>query len=88
MPRTATLAAVAGSLIAFNWLRLEEHSNLAQTALIVALGVGPALAPAGRRRLAACVIAFLVAGGSALGLGPGLHYPGPPLSRFGLGVMA
>jgi len=87
VPRTATLAAVAGSLIAFNWLRLEEHSNLAQTALIVALGVAPALAPAGRRRLAACVIAFLVAGGSALGLGPGLHYPGRLLSRFGNGFV-
>src|SRR5207247_1153240 len=38
VPRTATLAAVAGSLIAFNWLRLEEHSNLAQTALLVGAG--------------------------------------------------
>ena len=87
MARTVVFGAVAGTLIAWNWLRLEHGPSTGQAALIVLLAVAPALARGLRARLAASAAAFLVAAGSAFDIGPGLHYPGRLLSRFGGGFL-
>ncbi len=80
--RTVALGAVAGLLIAWNWIRVEEAPRSGQAALLVLLALLPALARGLRSRLAIAAAAFLVAAGSAFGIGPGLHYPGRFLSRF------
>ena len=87
MPRTLVLAAVAGVLIAWNWLRIEHGPSDAEGLLMVVLGLVPALAPGRRNRIAAGVVAFLVAAGVAFDLGPGIHYPGRLLGRFGQGFL-
>jgi transglutaminase-like putative cysteine protease len=87
MARTILLAAVAGTLIAWNWLRLEEGPPRSQAILVIALAIVPALTRGLRTRLAVSLVAFLVAAGSAFGLGPGLHYPGRVLSRLGQGFL-
>ena len=87
MVRTLALAAVAGTLIAWNWLRLEEGPSRSQALLVLALAVVPALTRGLRTRLAVSLVAFLVAAGSAFSIGPGLHYPGRLLSRFGRGFL-
>jgi transglutaminase-like putative cysteine protease len=87
MARTLALGLVAGTLIAWNWLRLEEGPSRPQGLLILLLAVVPALARGFRLRVALSVAAFLVAAGSAFELRPGLHYPGRLLSRFGGGFL-
>ena len=87
MARTVVFGVVAGTLIAWNWLRLEQGPSRGQAALIVLLAVVPALARGLRARLAASAAAFLVAGGIAFDIGPGLQYPGRLLSRFGGGFL-
>ncbi|MGB2875833.1 MAG: transglutaminase domain-containing protein [Gaiellaceae bacterium] len=87
MPRTIALGALAGSLIAWNWLRLEKRASPGQAALILLLALAPAAARGRRMRLAACLVAFALAAGSAFRLGPDLHYPGRLLSRFGSGFV-
>jgi transglutaminase-like putative cysteine protease len=85
--RTLALGLVAGTLIAWNWLRLEEDPRSGQAILIVILAVAPALVPGVRARIATAAIGFLVAAGIAFDQGPGLHYAGRLLSRFGQGFL-
>ena len=87
MPRTLALGAVAGALIAWNWLRIEHGPSGAEGLLMVVLAVAPAALRGLRNRIAASVVAFLVAGGVAFDLGPGIHYPGRLLGRFGQGFL-
>jgi transglutaminase-like putative cysteine protease len=88
MARTFALGALAGALIAWNWVRLETGpGSVAQTALILVLALAPAALRGVRPRLAGSAVAFLVAAGSAFELGPGLHFPGRLLSRFGQGFL-
>ena len=87
MSKTIALSLVAGWLIAWNWLRLENGTSFGQAVLIVGLAIAPALFRSLPARAAAAVVAFLVVAGSAFGLGPSLHYPGRLLSRFGDGFL-
>src|SRR5437764_260942 len=87
MVRTVVLGTVAGTLIAWNWLRLENAPSQGQAALIVLLAVVPAILSGRRTRLGASLAAFLLAAGSAFAIGPGLHYPSRLLSRFGHGFL-
>jgi len=87
VPRTVALGAVAGTLIAWNWLRIEHGPSHAEGLLMVVLAVAPAIVAGLRYRIAAAVIAFLVAAGVALDLGPGIHFPGRLLGRFGQGFV-
>jgi protein-glutamine gamma-glutamyltransferase len=86
-PRLLLLGALAGALVAWNWLRLEETTNVAQAALVVALALVPALVRSARAKAAAALAAFLVAAGSAFTVGPGPHFFGRVLSRFGGGFL-
>ena len=87
MRRTLALAAVAGVLIAWNWLRVEQGPSDGEALLIVFLAVAPAVVPGLRNRIAAAIVAFLVASGVAFDLGPGIHFPGRLLGRFGQGFL-
>ena len=88
MARTLVLGGLAGTLVAANWLRLEDGESGLQAALVVLLALVPALVPESlRRRVLAGAVAFLVAAGIAFDLGPGLHYPGRLLARFGEGFL-
>jgi transglutaminase-like putative cysteine protease len=87
VPRTLALGAVAGVLIAWNWLRIEQGPSDAEGLLIVVLALAPAALTGLRNRIAAAVVAFLVAAGVAFDLGPGIHYPGRLLGRFGQGFL-
>jgi len=77
------VGALASTLLAWGWLRLEEGTSAAQAALVVALALVPALVPGARRR----AVATAVAAGSALELAFGWSYPGRILSRFGSGFL-
>jgi transglutaminase-like putative cysteine protease len=85
--RTLALGLVAAMLIAWNWLRLENGTSDGQALLIIVLALAPAAVPGRRARIAAAVVAFLIAAGSAFHLGPGIHYPGRLLARFGQGYL-
>jgi transglutaminase-like putative cysteine protease len=87
VPRTLALGAVAGTLIAWNWLRIEHGPSHAEGLLMVVLALAPAVVAGLRYRIAAAVIAFLVAAGVALDLEPGIHFPGRLLGRFGRGFV-
>jgi protein-glutamine gamma-glutamyltransferase len=87
VPRTLVLGVVAATLIAWNWLRLENGTDDGQALLIIVLALAPAALPGLRARIAAAVVAFLIAAGSAFDLGPGIHYPGRLLARFGQGYL-
>jgi len=87
MARTIVLGALAGVLVAANWLRLQEGESGRQAALVVVLALLPALVPGVRRRAAAGAVGFLVAAGIAFDLGPGPHFPGRLLARFGGGFL-
>ena len=87
MPRTLVLGAVAGTLIAWNWLRIERGPSHAEALLMVVLALAPAFARGLRYRIAAAAVAFLIAAGVAFGLGPGIHFPGRLLARFGQGFL-
>ena len=87
MARTLALAAVAGTLIAWNWLRLERGPSDSQALLMIVLALAPAVVRGLRARIAVAIAAFLVAAGSAFDLGPGVHYPGRLLARFGQGFL-
>jgi protein-glutamine gamma-glutamyltransferase len=87
VPRTVALGAVAGTLIAWNWLRIEHGPSHVEGLLMVVLALAPAVVAGLRYRIAAAVIAFLVAAGVALDLGPGIHFPGRLLGRFGQGFV-
>jgi transglutaminase-like putative cysteine protease len=87
VPRTLALGAVAALLIAWNWLRIERGTSDGEALLIVLLALVPAVVRGLRYRIAASVVAFLVAAGIAFDLGPGIHFPGRLLSRFGQGFV-
>jgi hypothetical protein len=88
MARTVVLGAVAGALVASNWLRLEHGESGWQATLVVALALVPALVPGTvRHRALTGLASFLVAAGIAFDLGPGLDYPGRLLARFGGGFL-
>jgi hypothetical protein len=85
--RTVALGGIAGTLIAWNWLRLESGPSDGQAVLMVVLALAPAAVRGLRARIATGVVAFLIAAGSAFDLGPGIHYPGRLLARFGQGFL-
>ncbi|HEY6835282.1 MAG TPA: transglutaminase domain-containing protein [Gaiellaceae bacterium] len=87
MLRTLALGGVAGTLIAWNWLRLEDGHSHGEALLIVVLALVPALFPRVRERIAAAVVASLLAAGVAFDQGFGLHYAGRVLGRFGQGFL-
>src|SRR5262249_62134576 len=87
MLRTLVLGGIAGTLIAWNWFRLEDGKNGGEALLIIVLAVVPALFPRLRERVAAAAVAFLIAAGIAFDQGPGLHYPGRGLRRFCQGFL-
>ena len=87
MARTLALGGIAGTLIAWNWLRLESGPSDGQAVLMVVLALAPAAVRGLRARIATGVVAFLIAAGSAFDLGPGIHYPGRLLARFGRGFL-
>ncbi len=86
--KTALLAAVAGSLIAWNWMRLERSPNGWQAALVVVLAIAPALARSLGARIVASLVAFVVVAGTAFDLGLGVDEPGRVLSRSWDGFLA
>jgi transglutaminase-like putative cysteine protease len=85
--RTLLLGSLAGALVAWNWLRLEQSASIGKATLMTALALAPALVPGARRRVAAAVVASLFAGGVAFDLAPGPHFLGRLLSRFGGGFL-
>lgn len=87
MLRPLALGAVAGLLIAWNWLRIEHGTSDGEALLIVVLALVPAAVRELRYRIAASVVAFLVAAGLAFDVGPGIHFPGRVLSHFGQGFL-
>ena len=87
MARTFLLAALAGSLIASNWLRLEEGSASGAGALVVLLAISPALVRGWRRRVPLAIVAFLLAAGGAFQISPGLGFPATLGSRFWQGFL-
>jgi transglutaminase-like putative cysteine protease len=87
VPRLLGVAALAAPLLAWSWLRLDEGDGSWTAALVVALAVAPALVPAGKRRVAAVVVAALAAGALAFDVAPGFSLPWRILSRFGDGFL-
>jgi transglutaminase-like putative cysteine protease len=85
--RTFALAALAGSLIAWNWFRLEEGSSSGAGALVVLLAISPALVRGWRRRIPVAVVAFLLAAGGAFQVSPSLGFPATLGSRFWQGFL-
>jgi transglutaminase-like putative cysteine protease len=85
--RTFLLAGLCGLLISWNWLRLESGVTESQGTLIVLLAIAPALVSGLRKRLAVGLGSFLLAGGIAFQLGPGVDYPGDLASRFWQGFL-
>jgi hypothetical protein len=87
MGKTAGLSAVAGVLIAWNWMRLEQSPRLSQVIVLGLLAIVPALFRGVPARVAAATVAFLIAAGSAFRLDASIHYPGRLLARFGNGFV-
>ena len=70
MRKTIALSALAGWLIAWNWLRLETGTSFGQAVLIVTLAIAPAVFRSTPTRATAALVGFLIAAGSAFRLGP------------------
>ena len=87
MGKTFGLSAFAGALIAWNWMRLEQGPRLSQIVVLGLLAIVPALFRSMPARVAAAVVAFLIAAGSAFRLSASVHYPGRLLARFGNGFL-
>src|SRR2546429_3555764 len=87
MGKTFGLSAVAGALIAWNWMRLEQGPRLSQIVVLGLLAIVPALFRSMPARVAAAVVAFLIAAGSAFRLSASVHYPRRLLARFGNGFL-
>jgi transglutaminase-like putative cysteine protease len=86
MGRALLVVVLAAPLIAWSWMRMESGSDAWQALLIVLLALVPLLVR-GRARVAAIVVAFLVAGAIAFDVGPGWALPGRVLGRFGSGFL-
>jgi transglutaminase-like putative cysteine protease len=94
MLRTAVLTALAGAIIASNWLRLEEpRTDGDHAVLLVALALAPALVRPLRWRIAAVAAASLAALAIAFAVSPTRLWPdgagffGTIASRFGNGFV-
>jgi len=83
VPKTLFVGALGATLLAWNWLRLEERTGTAEAALVVALALVPAIVPGARRR----AVAAALAAGSALGIAFGWSSPARVISRFGSGFL-
>jgi protein-glutamine gamma-glutamyltransferase len=70
MRREALLAAGAGLLIAFSWLRLEEPEEGGRVLLVLALALAPVLLPRRAWRLLAAVPALLLGAAAAFDVSP------------------
>ena len=89
MARTICFAAGIGVLVAWNWGRLEQpRPSFGSLALMVLLGIAPALLPSKRWRLAGAAAALFVAAPIALdvsrpyALGKALEPRRPRVPRF------
>src|SRR5436305_1278124 len=81
MRRTAAVALVPAIVIAAAWLRLEQpHGDPSRAAAVAALALAPALVRGVWPRLAALLVAFVLAARLTLGLS--FHHPGRFGSRF------
>jgi transglutaminase-like putative cysteine protease len=94
MRRTAALAALAGAIVAVNWLRLEEpRSGGSRVVALVALAIAPALARPIWGRVVATVVAAVAAAAIAFStslthLWPyGGDFFGPVARQFGDGFL-
>jgi transglutaminase-like putative cysteine protease len=92
--RTALLTAVAGAVIAVDWLRLEDPRSGANRAVaLVALAIAPALLPPRWPRVAGTVVAAFGAAAVAFSLWPTRLWPdgagffAPLGHRFGNGFL-
>ena len=70
MAKTATFSLLLGLLIAWNWGRLETGRSAGEIALMILLGVAPALLPSLRLRLAGGGVALIAAWSIALDVRP------------------
>jgi protein-glutamine gamma-glutamyltransferase len=86
-PRALVVVALASALLGWSWLRLESGGVAGQALLVAVLALLPALVPGRRVRIAAVLVAFLVAGAIAFDLGVSWRLPGQILSRFGDGFL-
>src|ERR1051325_7033016 len=82
VPRVIVLGAVAGLLIAWNWLRIEHGSGDGEALLVVVLALVPSLVGNVRYRIAAAASCFLIAAGGPFRHGPRTPYAGPALAPF------
>src|SRR4051794_9101074 len=94
MLRTAVLTAVAGAIIAANWLRLEQpRTDGGRAVLLVGLALAAALARPLSRRIAAAAVASFAAVALAFSVSPTKLWPygsdffGSIGSRFGNGFV-
>jgi transglutaminase-like putative cysteine protease len=94
MLRTAVLTAVAGAVIAADWLRVEEpHAGAGTAVALIALAIAPALVRALWPRVAATAVAALAAAAVAFDVSPARLWPdgggffGPVVRRFGNGFL-
>ena len=85
MVKTATFSLLLGLLIAWNWGRLETGRSAGEIALMVLLGVAPALLPSLRLRLAGAGVALIAAWSIALDVRP--YALGKVLGRTGRGFL-
>jgi len=83
--RTAVFSLILGGLIAWNWGRLETDRSSWQIALVVVLGVAPALLPSLRLRLAGAGVALVATWSIAFDVRPWAL--GKVLSRTGRGFL-
>jgi transglutaminase-like putative cysteine protease len=94
MARTALLSALAGAVIAFNWLRLEEpRSGGGRAALVVALAIAPALLRPLWLRVTGVVVALVAGAAVAFSESPthlwpyGRDFVAQAGTRFGNGFV-
>jgi len=87
MARTLVVAALGASLLAWSWMSLESGGDAGQATLVVVLAIATACVARRALRVAACVVALLLTGAIAFGLGPVWALPARMLSRFGDGFL-
>jgi transglutaminase-like putative cysteine protease len=87
MARALLVVALGAPLLAWSWMSLESGADAGQATLVVLLALAAALVRPRSARIAACVLALLVAGAIAFGVGHVWALPGRVLSRFGSGFL-